>query len=126
MRHFVAAQRYFLHRKFRLEHLDWNSASLGILLLGAIGTVFFSCMTLGPRPYYWPNTREISYGSSPPLATRTVWLSLACLPFVFATAGKSNFITLLTGVSYENLQVFHRWISYAFFVLALVHTFPCK
>lgn len=41
-----------------------------------------------------------------------------------ATASKANWITLFTGVSYERLQVFHRWISYAFFVLALMHTFP--
>lgn len=41
-----------------------------------------------------------------------------------ATATKTNWITLLTGVSHERLQVFHRWIAYAFFVLALLHTFP--
>jgi hypothetical protein len=41
-----------------------------------------------------------------------------------ATASKANWITLLTGVSHERLQVFHRWISYAFFILALLHTFP--
>lgn len=31
---------------------------------------------------------------------------------------------MVTGVSHEKLQVFHRWISYAMFVLALIHTFP--
>ena len=41
-----------------------------------------------------------------------------------ATASKVNWITLVTGVTHEKLQVFHRWISYAFFVLALMHTFP--
>ncbi|MAD86623.1 MAG: hypothetical protein CL912_27015 [Deltaproteobacteria bacterium] len=41
-----------------------------------------------------------------------------------ATATKTNWITLLTGVSHERLQVFHRWIAYAFFILALLHTFP--
>lgn len=41
-----------------------------------------------------------------------------------ATATKTNWITLVTGVSHERLQVFHRWIAYAFFVLALLHTFP--
>ena len=46
------------------------------------------------------------------------------MPFVFLTAGKSNFITAVTGISHERLQVFHRWISYTFFVTALVHTFP--
>ena len=51
-------------------------------------------------------------------------MSIACMPFVFATAGKSNFITLFTGVSHERLQVFHRWISDAMYILALLHTFP--
>jgi predicted ferric reductase len=95
-----------------------------VLLLAAIGTVFFFAMTLGPQPYYWPNTDDVDYGSSPPIATRAGWMGLACMPFVFATAGKANIITYFTGVSHERLQVFHRWISYAFFILALIHTFP--
>lgn len=41
-----------------------------------------------------------------------------------ATASKTNWITLVNGVTHEKLQVFHRWISYAFFILALMHTFP--
>ncbi|KAI6909861.1 hypothetical protein KC318_g2798 [Hortaea werneckii] len=120
----IALYRYLSYRSLRIEVLNWNSAPFGILLLAAIGVIYFFCMTLAPKPYYWPNTPELNYGNSPPLATRAGWLSLACMPFVFATAGKSNFITLLTGVSHERLQVFHRWISYAFFVLALIHTFP--
>ncbi|CAO2649212.1 Nn.00g065970.m01.CDS01 [Neocucurbitaria sp. VM-36] len=78
-------------------------------------------MDLAPKPYYWAD--EL-YGGSPPLATRSGWLALGCMPFVFATASKTNWVTLLTGVSHERLQVFHRWIAYAFFVLALLHTFP--
>ncbi|KAI6993402.1 hypothetical protein KC363_g8291 [Hortaea werneckii] len=123
-RKLIALHRYLSYRTLRIEFLNWNSAPLGILLLAAIGIIYFFCMTLAPKPYYWPNTHELNYGNSPPLATRAGWLSLACMPFVFATAGKSNFITLLTGVSHARLQVFHRWISYAFFILALMHTFP--
>ncbi|RMY47776.1 hypothetical protein D0865_08473 [Hortaea werneckii] len=123
-RRLIALHRYFSYRSLRIEVLNWNSAPFGVLLLAAIGVIYFFCMTLAPKPYYWPNTPELNYGNSPPLATRAGWLSLACMPFVFATAGKSNFITLATGVSHERLQVFHRWISYAFFVLALIHTFP--
>lgn len=41
-----------------------------------------------------------------------------------ATATKTNWITLVTGVPYEKLQVFHRWSAYAFLILALMHTFP--
>lgn len=96
-------------------------------------------MDLIPQPYYWPS---LDFGGSPPLGTRSGWLALGCMPFVLsvllhvlypshslltsdsATATKTNWITLLTGVSHERLQVFHRWIAYAFFILALLHTFP--
>jgi hypothetical protein len=94
-------------------------------------------MDLAPKPYYWADEK---FGGSPPLATRSGWMALACMPFVLyvqahaqistilimpsATATKTNWITLFTGVSHERLQVFHRWISYAFFILALLHTFP--
>ncbi|KAK5169355.1 uncharacterized protein LTR77_005330 [Saxophila tyrrhenica] len=120
----TALYRYLSYRSFRIPALNWNSAPLGVLALGAIGTIYFMCMTLAPKPFYWPNTDKVDYGSSPPLATRSGWLSLGCMPFVFATAGKSNFISAVTGVSHEKLQVFHRWISYAFFITALLHTFP--
>lgn len=120
----VALNRYLSHRSFRLQAINWNSAPLGVLLLALVGTIFFFAMTLGPQPYYWPNTRDLSFGSSPPIGTRTGWMALACMPFVFATSPKSNMITGLTGVPHEKLQVFHRWISYAMFVLALIHTFP--
>ena len=99
-------------------------------------------MTLGPQPYYWPKLESGSYGSSPPIATRTGWMALGLLPFVLyvvfsgwtstatttnsrrALGTKPNLISALTGVSHEKLQVFHHWTSYAMFVLALVHTFP--
>lgn len=58
---------------------------------------------------------------SPALPTLT---SISLLMCDSATATKTNWITLLTGVSHERLQVFHRWIAYAFFILALMHTFP--
>lgn len=123
-RRFVAAKRWLSYRSWRIGALNWNSAPLGVLLLAAVGVIYFFSMVLGPKPYYWPWTRDIHWGDSPPLATRSGWMALACLPFVFATAGKSNLISMVTGISYERLQVFHRWIAYAMFVLALLHTFP--
>jgi hypothetical protein len=39
-------------------------------------------------------------------------------------SSKLNCITFLTGISHEKLMVFHRWTSWAMFVLALGHTFP--
>ncbi|KAL4889839.1 hypothetical protein BDV59DRAFT_185610 [Aspergillus ambiguus] len=120
----AAVARYLAYRCFHLPALVHNSSSLGVILLGIVGTVFLFAMTLGPRPYYWPNTDTISYGSSPPIATRSGWMALALLPFVLALGGKANLISMLTGIPHEKLQVFHHWTSYAMFVLALVHTFP--
>jgi hypothetical protein len=33
-------------------------------------------------------------------------------------------ISALTGASHHTLLVFHNWVAWAMFVLALVHTFP--
>ncbi|GME26894.1 FAD-binding 8 [Neofusicoccum parvum] len=121
-----AALRYVGYRGFRVRRLDWYSPSLAYLLVGLAGAVFFIGMTLGPQPYYWPNARDgsVSFGGSPPLATRTGWMAVALLPFVVVLAAKANWVTAVTGVSHEKLQVFHRYASYAMFVLALIHTFP--
>jgi predicted ferric reductase len=51
-------------------------------------------------------------------------MALGLLPFVMLLASKANYISLLTGISHEKLQVFHRWTSWMMFLLALVHTFP--
>ncbi|EEB87074.1 hypothetical protein MPER_15738, partial [Moniliophthora perniciosa FA553] len=66
--------------------------------------------TLGPRPYLWPNLHVM--GHSPPIATRTGWLSVAIMPFMIAFATKVNWIGALTGTSHEKLQVFHRWTAF--------------
>lgn len=41
-------------------------------------------LTLGPKPYYWPNTKEVVFGGSPPLAIRAGWIALGLLPFVMS------------------------------------------
>ncbi|KAL4965311.1 ferric reductase family protein [Aspergillus stella-maris] len=120
----TAASRYLAYRGVRIPVLGYWAASLGMVILLAIGAIFFFAMMLGPRPYYWPNTEEVSYGGSPPIATRSGWMAVALLPFVLVLGTKANLITALTGVPHERLQVYHHWTSYAMFVLALVHTFP--
>ncbi|KGO70927.1 Riboflavin synthase-like beta-barrel [Penicillium italicum] len=118
----TSASRYLSYRGYRFPALGSWSPALGVVILGAIGAVFFFAMTLGPKPYYWPT--DASYGSSPPIATRSGWMALALLPFVLALSTKANMISVATGIPHEKLQVFHHWTSYAMFVLALIHTFP--
>lgn len=104
----IAATRYLSYRGFRIKALEWNSAPIGVLLLGAIGTIFFFCtleadlylikrlkpdfsqgMDLIPSPYYWPGTDTV-WGNSPPLGTRSGWLAIACMPFLLYVQMISN------------------------------------
>ena len=123
-RRVVAGCRYLSYKSCRISFLHWYSPSAGVWLVGALGVIFFFSMTLAARPYYWPNTDTVNFGDSPPLATRSGWMSIACLPFVLVLAAKENPISFITGTSHEQLMVFHRWAAWAMFVLALLHTFP--
>lgn len=86
---------------------------------------FLAAFMLGPHPYLWPN---IAMGNSPPIATRSGWLSIAIIPFMMyvilptgvintytdisfisAFSTKVNWVAAVTGTSHEKLQVFHRW-----------------
>ncbi|KAF6816110.1 ferric reductase transmembrane [Colletotrichum sojae] len=118
----VSLGRFVSYTSWRLG--GWNSQSLAAYVLGAVGAIFFLAMTLGPQPYYWPNTREVSFGNSPPIATRAGYMALACMPFLFVLGAKANPISILTGISHEKLNIWHNWVAWAMFVLALVHTFP--
>ena len=79
LRRTVASFRYLSYKGFRVGR--WSTPSLGVILLLAAGAIFYFALTLGPKPYYWPNTQTKSFGSSPPIATRTGWLALGLLPF---------------------------------------------
>lgn len=39
----LAGSRYLAYRGFHVRRLKWNSAPVGVLLLGAAGAVFFFC-----------------------------------------------------------------------------------
>ncbi|ERS96087.1 ferric-chelate reductase [Sporothrix schenckii 1099-18] len=108
----------------RITFLQWNSPSVGVCLLGAAGAAFFAGCTLGPQPYYWPNTADAHYGDSPPLATRSGYLAMGCLPFILVFGSKANLVTAATGVAPEKLVIFHLMAAWGMFVLALLHTFP--
>ena len=45
----LAVLRYLSYRGFHVKSLGWNSAPLGILLLGAAGAIYFFCNRTNPR-----------------------------------------------------------------------------
>ncbi|KAI5475398.1 hypothetical protein MNV49_001466 [Pseudohyphozyma bogoriensis] len=121
--YFAALFRSVAYRRFRLRPKSGYSLTLGETIIVCSMIIFFSAMALGPKPYYWPKDL-FQDAMSPPMATRCGWMAIAILPFQVLLATKWNFITVLTGVSHEKLQVYHRWSGWIMYVLALMHTFP--
>lgn len=55
------------------------------------------------------------------LAVRASWLAIAQVPLLILLAGKNNLIGLVTGISYERLNVLHRWVARGFLFAATLH-----
>ncbi|KAI5892188.1 uncharacterized protein SCHCODRAFT_02501851 [Schizophyllum commune H4-8] len=117
----VAGCRYASARQYRVQSLGWYSPPLAAILVVASMTIFVFALMLAVRPYYWPN---MAMGHSMPIATRSGWIAIAIMPFMIVFATKVNFVGMLTGVSHERLQVFHRWSAVLMYIPSLVHTFP--
>ncbi|OAX83210.1 hypothetical protein ACJ72_02427 [Emergomyces africanus] len=59
-----------------------------------------------------------------PLAIRAGMIAVALLPWIVALSSKANFISLVTGIGHERLNVLHRWGGYLCLFLSLVHMIP--
>lgn len=55
------------------------------------------------------------------LGVRAAWLAVAQVPLLILLAGKNNLIGCVTGISYERLNVLHRWVSRVLLLLATLH-----
>jgi ferric-chelate reductase len=55
------------------------------------------------------------------LGVRASWLAVAQIPLLLLLAGKANLIGALVGVSYERLNVLHRWVSRGMLLLITLH-----
>ncbi|EKM57469.1 uncharacterized protein PHACADRAFT_251129 [Phanerochaete carnosa HHB-10118-sp] len=118
---FTAAFRYVTSMQLRYKPLGYYSPPMGSVVGVAGIFTFVMAFALAVRPYYWPNYQM---GHSPPLATRSGWISIAIMPFMIAFATKVNYVGIITGASHERLQVFHRWSALLMYITSLLHTFP--
>ncbi|KAI2625676.1 ferric reductase like transmembrane component-domain-containing protein [Hypoxylon sp. NC1633] len=117
----LALIRMVNYRHFRGRVGDYfGIPSLGNLILIAVTAIFILLLTFLVHPYYRGHR---GYGS-PPLAVRSGLMAQALTPIIVALAGKVNFITMMTGISHEKLNIFHRWVSYMCLFLAITHTVP--
>jgi hypothetical protein len=55
------------------------------------------------------------------LGVRASWLAVAQIPLLLLLSGKANLIGALVGVSYERLNVYHRWVSRMILLLITLH-----
>ncbi|PQE11215.1 metalloreductase protein [Rutstroemia sp. NJR-2017a BVV2] len=55
------------------------------------------------------------------LGVRAAWLAVAQVPLLILLAGKNNLVGFVSGVSYERLNVIHRWSARVLFFLATLH-----
>ncbi len=55
------------------------------------------------------------------LGIRAGWLAVAQVPLLILLAGKNSLIGFVTGVSYERLNVLHRWVARMLLLLATLH-----
>jgi hypothetical protein len=58
-RRITAVVRYLSYRGFHVKALRWNSAPLGILLLGLVGIVFFFCKSPKESSSIIPTTQNL-------------------------------------------------------------------
>ncbi|KAK3706649.1 hypothetical protein LTR37_012658 [Vermiconidia calcicola] len=107
---------------FRLRY-GWRRLvfpSPGIILVVVMALALVVCYTFIPQPLYWSGIR---FGS-PPVAIRSGMLAVAMMPWIVALSMKANFISMMTGIGHERLNVLHRWAAYICLLLSLVHTIP--
>jgi hypothetical protein len=55
------------------------------------------------------------------LGVRAGWLAVAQMPLLILLINKNNIVGLLTGASYERLNVLHRWSSRIMLLMAILH-----
>ncbi|KAL5051021.1 hypothetical protein BDW71DRAFT_81737 [Aspergillus fruticulosus] len=94
--------------------------SLGASAIILAALIFVTLYCFVPQPLYYTSIRI----GSPPLAIRAGMLAVAMVPWIVAMSTRANFISMLTGIGHERLNVLHRWAGYICLFLSLVHTIP--
>ncbi|GAB7361880.1 hypothetical protein MBLNU230_g1919t1 [Neophaeotheca triangularis] len=121
----IALVRYVFYRP--IPHVSYRKGwrpiffpSLGIIVIVFAALVFTILYSFVPQPLYW---EKIRYGS-PPLAVRSGMLAVSLMPWIVGLSMKANFISMMTGIGHERLNVLHRWLAYICLLLSLIHTIP--
>lgn len=119
---FVAYSRFVAYKQIPANVSYYTSLppSFGTILVYFSSSFYALCYCLIPHFWY----RGCRGFGSPPLAVRAGVMATALTPFIYVLSGKSNMLTLLTGISYEKLNGTHQYVGVLALVLSLIHTIP--
>jgi hypothetical protein len=111
-----------------LQYAQFPYKISGPLHLPSVATVlvmvFMTLFMLIASVALAPLIREKAGFGQSPLAMRAGMIALGITPFLVGLAGKVNIITMITGSSHEKLNVLHRYLGHATFILSVIHTVP--
>lgn len=118
----ISYSRYIAYQQVpaKVSYFTSLPPSVGSSLFMVVSSLYLFCYCL--VPHYW--YRGCSGFGSPPLAVRAGIMATALTPFIYVLSGKSNMISLLTGISYEKLNSTHQYVGVAAFILSIIHTIP--
>lgn len=119
----IALARWVFYRslpEIRVGRYRIIFPSLGASVIILAALIFVTLYTFIPQPFYYSTIRV----GSPPLAIRAGMLAVAMVPWIVAMSTRANFISMLTGIGHERLNVLHRWAGYICLFLSLIHTIP--
>ncbi|KAL4870466.1 hypothetical protein BDV12DRAFT_58538 [Aspergillus spectabilis] len=119
----IALARWICYRSLpevRIGRYRIVFPSLGASMIILAALVFVTLYCFLPQPLYYSSIRI----GSPPLAIRAGMLAVAMVPWIVAMSTRANFISMLTGIGHERLNVLHRWAGYICLFLSLVHMIP--
>lgn len=93
----------------------------------SLGKIIFLCVYwLMILIFLWKNV--ILSKDSPMIAYkweivgfRAAWVSVTQVPLIYCLSCRMNVISIITGISYERLNWFHRWAACTLFLTVIVH-----
>lgn len=92
-----------------------------IITFFVILTIILGCIDYNvtlPHPYlstqYYANLILVSF--------RTDMMSIALFPLIYIFGSRNNIFMPLSGLSFSNFQVYHKWCAYVSVTLAFIHT----
>ncbi|PGH08672.1 hypothetical protein AJ79_05954 [Helicocarpus griseus UAMH5409] len=104
----------------KLWKMEIVPPSMGAAFIVLMALAFVTLYCFLPQPLFYTTIRS----GSPPLAIRAGMIAVALMPWIIALSAKANFVSLVTGIGHERLNVLHRWGGYLCLFLSIVHMVP--